>query len=88
MGSWTRTIPKPVDDSVRVALGGIETTGFTCDAAAGLVTFGSAPAKDAVVTAGFAFYTPVRFDTDSLSVNLANFTAGEMASIPLVEILL
>ncbi|HEY0267016.1 MAG TPA: DUF2460 domain-containing protein [Rhizomicrobium sp.] len=87
-GSWTRTIAKPVDGSVRVAVGGIETTGFVCDAATGLVTFTSAPANGAAVTAGFAFDTPVRFDTDSLSVNLANFTAGEMASIPLVEILL
>jgi uncharacterized protein (TIGR02217 family) len=87
-GSWTRGIAKPVDGSVRVALGGAETTAFTCDATTGLVTFTTAPASGVAITAGYAFDTPVRFDTDSLSVNLANFAAGEMASIPLVEVLL
>jgi uncharacterized protein (TIGR02217 family) len=52
------------------------------------VTFTAAPASAVAITAGYAFDTPVRFDTDSLSVNLANFAAGEMASIPLVEVLL
>ena len=29
---------------------------------------------------------PVRFDTDRLEVNLAAFEAGEMPSIPIVEV--
>ncbi|HTP77993.1 MAG TPA: DUF2460 domain-containing protein [Rhizomicrobium sp.] len=32
--------------------------------------------------------TPVRFDSDTLSVNLSNFAAGEIPAIPLVEVLL
>ena len=38
--------------------------------------------------AGFEFDTPVRFNTDSLLVNLSNFAAGEIPSIPIVEIAL
>lgn len=87
-GSWTRAIQKPAAGSVRVAVGGIETADFTCDAATGLVTLAAAPAAGASVTAGFVFDCPVRFDTDALSVNLASFAAGEIPSIPLVEILL
>jgi uncharacterized protein (TIGR02217 family) len=87
--SWTRSIRKPVANTVRVALGGVEqTSGWSVDWATGLVTFTSAPANGAAVTAGFEFDVPVRFDTDSLVVNLANFQAGEIPSIPLVEVLL
>lgn len=88
-GSFARTILKPVAGSVRVAVAGVEaTSGFAVDTAAGLVTFDAAPANGAAVTAGFLFDTPVRFDTDALSINLASFAAGELASIPLTEILL
>ena len=87
--SYARDIVKPVAGSVLVAANGVGLNdGFTVDAATGLVTFDIAPAADAVLTAGFRFDTPVRFDTDQLSVNLASFAAGEAASIPLVEILL
>jgi uncharacterized protein (TIGR02217 family) len=84
--SWARAIAKPVAETVRVAIGGVETTAFAVDTTTGVVTFTTAPASGAVLTAGFAFDVPVRFDTDSLSVNLANFRAGEIPSIPLVEI--
>jgi uncharacterized protein (TIGR02217 family) len=84
--SWARSIAKPVAGSVRVAIGGVETSAFAVDTTTGVVSFTTAPASGAVLTAGFAFDVPVRFDTDSLSVNLANFRAGEIPSIPLVEI--
>jgi len=85
--SWQRVIKKPVSGSVRVAVDGIETS-VTTDTTTGLVTFASAPAPGAVLTAGFEFDTPVRFDTDQLAINLAAFNAGEIPSIPIVEILL
>ena len=87
-GSWTRAIAKPVAGSVRVAVAGSETMAFTCDTTTGLVTFTTAPANGAAITAGFTFDTPVRFDSDSLSLNLETFAAGEIPSIPLVEVLL
>ena len=40
----------------------------------------------AELTAGYAFDVPVRFDTDSLIINLAAFEAGEIPDIPIVEI--
>lgn len=86
--SWTRTIKKPVAGTVRAASNGTETTAFTLDTATGQLTFGAAPANGAAITAGFEFDTPVRFDTDSLSVNLSHFAAGEIPSIPIVEIAL
>ena len=83
--SWTRTIAKPVAGTVRIAAAGGEvTSGFSVDITTGLVTFTSAPSG--ALTAGFAFDVPVRFDTDQLSINLSTFAAGEIPSIPLVEI--
>ena len=85
--NWVRTIDKPVAGTARVAVAGVEqTSGISIDDTTGLITFDSAPASAAAITAGFEFDTPVRFDTDSLSINLSNFAAGEIPSIPLVEI--
>ena len=83
---WTRTIAKPVAATLRVALGGVEQAGVSVDTATGIVTFSAPPPPGAAVTAGFEFDVPVRFDTDSLSINLAGFRAGDIASIPIVEI--
>jgi uncharacterized protein (TIGR02217 family) len=87
--SWQRTIKKPVAATIRVALNGTEQlSGFSVDTTTGIVTFTSAPGAGVSVTAGFEFDTPVRFDTDQLSINLADFAAGDIPSIPLVEIAL
>lgn len=88
---YTRAIRKPVAGSVVVAVAGIAKiagTDFTCDVTTGLVTFlpGKIPGTGAVVTAGFAFDVPVRFDTDQLEIDLASFDAGDVPSIPLIEI--
>lgn len=84
--AWSRVIDKPVDGSVRVAVDGVETSAFELDATAGLITMGDAPHHGAVVTAGFEFDTPVRFDSDRIEVTLESFNAGRMAALPLVEI--
>ena len=84
-----RKIAKPVDGTVRVAVAGAEqTSGVTIDGTTGLVTFSTPPASGAAITAGYEFDTPVRFDTDTLSINLASFAAGEIPSIPIVEVAL
>jgi uncharacterized protein (TIGR02217 family) len=84
---WQRIIKKPVSGTVIAAVDGV-TTAVTSDTTTGLVTFASPPASGAVLTAGFEFDVPVRFDNDALSINLATFNAGEIPSIPLVEVLL
>ncbi|GJL92780.1 DUF2460 domain-containing protein [Hyphococcus sp.] len=88
--SYARPIKKPVAGSVLVAVdGALQTQGadFTVDETTGLVTFVSAPAASAEVTAGFQFDVPVRFDSDELRINLAAFAAGDIPSIPLIEVL-
>tara|TARA_R110000868_G_scaffold12110_7_gene58712 strand:- start:11025 stop:11651 length:627 start_codon:yes stop_codon:yes gene_type:complete len=86
-GDYTRVISKPVAGSVRVSIAGVETA-FTLDAASGMVTFAEAqtPPESAVVTAGFAFDVPVRFDTDFLEINLSAFEAGSIPHIPIIEV--
>ncbi|MBU1323616.1 MAG: DUF2460 domain-containing protein [Alphaproteobacteria bacterium] len=80
-----RVIRKPVAGSVVVAVdGGVVAAGV--DAATGVVTLAAAPAEGAVVTAGFLFDVPVRFDADRIDVTLESFDAGRMAAVPLVEI--
>jgi len=39
-----------------------------------------------VVTAGFRFDCPVRFDVDRLDVSLEAFGAGRVVGVPLVEL--
>ena len=90
--AYRRPIAKPVAGSVRVAVDGVEqdeAADFTIDVATGRVTFlpGHVPADGAAVTAGFEFDVPVRFDAEQLSVSLSGFRAGQIPTIPLIEIL-
>jgi uncharacterized protein (TIGR02217 family) len=87
--SYARPIAKPVAGTVRVSVDGAELAegaGFEVDPFTGLVTLAAPPAAGAQVAAGFAFDTPVRFDTDRLEIDLAAFEAGEAPSIPVVEV--
>lgn len=83
---FVREISKPVDGTVRVAVDGAETSAFTVDLTTGLLTLTSVPASGAIVSAGFEFDTPVRFDTDRIEITLETFDAGRMAAAPLIEI--
>lgn len=85
-----RAISKPVADTVRVAVAGSELTegaDFSVDFATGLITLSSAPAVDAVITAGFGFDVEVRFDSDELDMVLASFEAGEVPHVPVIEVI-
>ena len=88
---WTRTIAKPVAGTVRVAVDGDELgegDDFTLNAATGIVQFlpGHVPADGAVVTGGFLFDVPVRFDSDRLEINVQGFRHGAIPHIPIVEV--
>ena len=88
---WSRGITKPVPATAKVAVGGtLQTEGvhYLLDYTTGLVSFepGSVPGIGAAVTAGFEFDVPVRFDTDRLTVNLDQFSAGSIPNIPILEI--
>lgn len=84
-----RTITKPVKGTVRVAVGGdprVETVHYTVDYATGVLHFDVAPDEAAVVTAGFEFDVPVRFDADRIQTSVASFQAGEIPNVPVVEV--
>ncbi len=85
---FERMIAKPVDGSVLVAIDGapLDPDAFAVDPTTGRVTFSAPPDEGVELTAGFRFDVPVRFDTDHLVVNLAAFEAGDIPSIPIVEI--
>ena len=88
---WRREIKKPVLDSVVVAIDGTTSEAgsqYIVDTATGVVTFigGHAPAPGAVVSAGYAFDVPVRFDTDRLEVDIQGFRHGAIPSIPVIEV--
>jgi len=84
--SWDRTIVKPVADMVVVAVDGEATTAFAVNLQTGVVTFDAPPADGAVLTAGFEFDVPVRFDADRLDVALVGHDAVRVVRAPLVEI--
>jgi len=87
--AYTRSIRLPVAPSVRAAVGGTEKTpgtDFQVEPDTGELVFAAAPPEGSVVTAGFLFDVPVRFDTDRLDISLTHFKAGDIPSIPLVEI--
>ncbi len=88
---YDRAIRKPVAGSVRVAVAGIEKvlgTDFNVDTLTGLITFvaGHIPPAGTAITAGYKFDVPVRFDTDSLDIDMSAFDAGAVPRIPLTEI--
>ena len=88
---FQREIQKPESGSVSVAVEGnerFEGTDFTVDLATGIVSFlpSSIPASGEQITAGFHFDGPVRFANDQLTISLAAFSAGDIPSIPLMEI--
>lgn len=86
--NYLRQINAPVAGTVRVAVNGAVATQFTVNVLTGTITFngGSIPGSAAVITAGFEFDVPVRFDADAITINLAHFAGGEIPHIPLVEV--
>ncbi|WP_448501678.1 DUF2460 domain-containing protein [Sphingomonas sp.] len=84
-GEGARRITRPVAGSVRVAVGGVSTSGFTVEPG-GWVTLDHAPGDGVAVTAGFMFDVPVRFAEDRLTVSRATFRAGIAPSVPLIEL--
>jgi len=87
--AFQRSVTKPVDGTVLVAIDGAALsvgTDFTVDVVTGVVTLAVAPSAGAVVTSGFEFDVPARFDTDVIEVNAAAFEAGAVPSIPVIEV--
>ena len=88
MYSSIRRIFKPIVNTVTVAVNGVTLTNseFTVDDAEGRIELTQAVSVNHVVTAGFHFYIPVRFDTDFLDIQLTADQAGIVQNVPLVEL--
>lgn len=87
--TYSRPIVKPVLGTVRVAIAGdpkVETLEYSVDTATGLVTFPTPPDPGVVISAGFEFDVPVRFDADRIQTSVASFKAGDVPSVPVVEL--
>jgi len=87
--TYTRLITKPVLGSVKAGIAGdglVETVHYDVETASGLVTFAAPPDHGVIVTAGFEFDVPVRFDADRIEMSLASFSAGEIPTVPVVEV--
>jgi uncharacterized protein (TIGR02217 family) len=85
-GDQLRRITRPQAGTVRVAIDGVEQMSGWTLGDKGVVEFETAPEEGEAVTAGFRFDVPVRFAEDRLSLNRATFAAGEMPSVPMIEI--
>ena len=89
--NYIRPVKKPVAGTIRVAVDGMEKSegaDFSADTTNGQISFlaSAIPAAGAVVTAGFEFDVPVRFDTDFLQISLDAFNAGQIPDINIIEV--
>lgn len=86
---FERKVSKPVSGTVLVGISGEprqEAIDWDIDLSTGIVTFKRPPDVGARVTAGFEFDVPVRFDTDRIVTSVSSFQAGEIPSVPVVEV--
>ena len=87
--SYTRPITKLVLGTVLVGIQNdvlTETVHYTLDIDTGIVSFLVAPDEGVEISAGFEFDVPVRFDTDRIQTSVASFQAGDVPSVPIVEV--
>lgn len=61
---------------------------FVVDHDTGIISvlLDAVPQEGQEVRAGYAFDVPARFDTERLAISLTAFKAGQIPSIPIVEI--
>jgi len=86
---YVRPVKKPVLGTVKAGVQGqelFEAIDWEVDTLTGIITFTTPPAENAVVSAGYEFDVPVRFDTNRIATSVASFQAGEVPNVPIVEV--
>ena len=88
--AYERRIRLPGIEGLKIAVDGAAMASgqFSFDTATGEVVLDDAPSPGSLVTAGYEFDVPVRFDVEHLSISLTAFKAGQIPTIPLLEVLL
>jgi len=85
--SNVRPILCPNVSTVTIAFNGVvQGTGWSVNSTTGIVTFTAAPASGVIISAGYQFYVPCRFDTDTLPMTLEDYGIGSAQSIKVVEV--
>ena len=82
--SYTRDVVLPLAGTVYVNVDGVPFGGILLPN--GLVMLAEVPANNAVITAGYEFDVPVRFDTDELDIMSENPHIGSAQRISLIEL--
>ena len=87
VSAYDRAIKWPVAGTLVVAVNGVlKASGVAVNRGTGVVTLTPAPAAAAVITAGFQFDVPVRFEEDWLSVSWDTINSRSAGSIQLLEV--
>lgn len=81
-----RRITRPVAASLLVSVNGIATASGWTLGSGGVIQFIVPPATGAIIRAGFRFDVPVRFAEDKLEISGAAFAAGDVPSVPVIEL--
>ncbi|WP_298292053.1 DUF2460 domain-containing protein [uncultured Litoreibacter sp.] len=86
---YERPLSKLVAGTVKLGFDGLqvfEGVDWDVDLDTGVVTFEHALDEGVEITAGYEFDVPVRFATDAIQTSVASFQAGEVPSVPVVEV--
>ncbi len=86
---YVRPIDKIVPDTARISVGADELQrgiDYTLDENTGILTFAHPPDVGGEIRAGYEFDVPVRFATAMLNVTVSTFRAGEVPSVPILEV--
>ena len=80
-----KRITRPVGASILVAFDSVETSEWEL-VQGGMLNFPTPPAPGTVITAGFEYDLPVRFDTDQLEFSLISAVGSRLISVPVIEL--
>ena len=86
---YRRPISKPVAGTIKVGVEQDELQeglDYTVDATTGVITFTHPPDPNMEIYAGYEFDVPVRFDTDQILASVESFQAGQVPSVPVIEV--
>lgn len=79
-------LPKPQTISIAVDGMKIENSEWSLNEDSGAIIFLEPPSSGSLVSAGYEFDVPVRFDTDLIQASAVSFQVGEIPEIPIVEV--
>ena len=83
---YVRPVKKPVQDTVSVGVDNVEAVDWAIDLETGKIRFVTAPVDGAAITAGFEYDVPVRFAVDAIQTSMASYQAGDLPSVPVIEV--